>query len=138
MRVLTPQRQHRGAIIETQWSADVQVTDVLYSVEIDDHVFHGVKSVNLDINWDWHHIENLLWITEEEGVLSPWRGPIPSHVAYGSKYNTEYVVGDYVSTVGNVYWAIKWSGFDCPTWVLEDDLVGEAFDALGSQDAPQT
>ncbi|KAK8038384.1 hypothetical protein PG994_015151 [Apiospora phragmitis] len=36
----------------------------------------------------------------------------------------EDVVAHYQTSTGSVYYAIKWAGYECPTWELESDLDG--------------
>lgn len=124
MEVLPAHRHHCGTILETPWSQAVRVSEVLYSVKINTHIFHGIKAINLDMAWDWSTIENLLWVLEDEGGLELWRGSVPQS-AINRNYSPEYVIGDYQSITGNVFWGIKWLGFECPVWVLEDDLTSD-------------
>ena len=33
------------------------------------------------------------------------------------------LIGYYRSVSGNVFVGVKWRGYECPTWELEDDLL---------------
>lgn len=101
--------------------------DVLYSLKVSRSVFHGVRAINTDLQWDWPEIVNLLWIVEQENdddlKLAPeWKQPSRS-IDNELPRDIELVIGEHQSAAGNTYLAVKWRNHDCPTWELEEDVI---------------
>lgn len=130
-RIASP--PYSGRFIKTPWSDHVVVLDVLYSVKVAESVFHGVRAVNTDLQWDWPDIIHFLWVLEPDNdddlKLAPeWDQP-PRMMDHELPCGIELVIGDYQSTAGNTYLAVKWRDYDCPTWELEDDVI--AWECMG-------
>ncbi|KAK8146540.1 hypothetical protein G3M48_003002 [Beauveria asiatica] len=73
--------------------------DVLYSLKVSRSVFHGVRAINTDLQWDWPEIVTLLWIVERETdddlKLAPeWEQPSRS-VDTELPRDIELVIGDH-------------------------------------------
>ena len=101
--------------------------DVLYSFKVSRSVFHGVRAINTDLQWDWPDLVNLLWIVEQDNnddlKLAPeWEQPSRS-VDNEFPREIELVIGEHQTAAGNTYLAVKWQGYDCPTWELEEDVM---------------
>ncbi|KAJ3497419.1 hypothetical protein NLG97_g1924 [Lecanicillium saksenae] len=116
-----------GRFIKTPWSDQVVVLDVLYSVKASQSVFHGVRAMNTDLRWDWPDVVHFLWVLEQDNdddlKLAPeWQQP-PRIINGELPCDIEFVIGDYQSAAGNTYLAVKWRGYDCPTWELEEDVT---------------
>ncbi|KAK4206037.1 hypothetical protein QBC37DRAFT_301603, partial [Rhypophila decipiens] len=46
--------------------------------------------------------------------------PFITEGKYG--YEVEQISGHYETPTGSVYYGVKWTVYECPTWELEDDL----------------
>ncbi|KAJ2973937.1 hypothetical protein NQ176_g6321 [Zarea fungicola] len=117
--------------IQTPWSDQVVVMDVLYSLKGSRTVFHGVRAVNTNLQWDWPDIVSLLWVVEQDDdgglKLAPeWEQP-PRISVNKLSCDIELVLGDYQSAAGNTYLAVKWRDHDCPTWEREEDVMAWEF-----------
>ncbi|KAM3547321.1 hypothetical protein ARSEF4850_010094 [Beauveria asiatica] len=128
-RITSP--SYSGRYIKTPWSDQVVILDVLYSLKVSRSIFHGIRAINTDLQWDWPEIVNLLWIVEREDdddlKLAPeWEQPSRS-VDTELPRDIELVIGDHQSAAGNTYLAVKWRNFDCPTWELEKDVMARIF-----------
>ncbi|KAJ2979271.1 hypothetical protein NQ176_g3357 [Zarea fungicola] len=120
-----------GRSIQTPWSDQVVVMDVLYSLKGSRTVFHGVRAVNTNLQWDWPDIVSLLWVVEQDDDttlrLAPeWEQP-PRISVDKLSCDIELVLGDYQSAAGNTYLAVKWRDHDCPTWEREEDVMAWEF-----------
>lgn len=125
MELLSPKRCYRGCIVPTPWSQRVIVVDVIYSVKIHDLNFHGIRVKNTDMNWDWPNVENLLWVAEDGTGLQLWTELKQSPIIVNGQVKNEVqcFIGEYQSLSGNIYIGVKWREHDCPSWVLEEDLM---------------
>ncbi|KAM3518601.1 hypothetical protein MY4038_010057 [Beauveria bassiana] len=79
------------------------------------------------MQWDWPEIVSLPWIVEQENgddlKLAPeWERPSRG-IDNRLPRDVELVIGDHQSAAGNTYLAVKWWGYDCPTWELEEDVM---------------
>lgn len=125
MELHTPDHSYRGQLVHTPWSIKVAIVEVLISVKIATRTFHGVRAVNTDReSWDWLDVENLLWVYDTGCGLHLWQQikQRPFVFDESRKYKIEGIVGEYQSAAGNAYVGVKWRGYECPTWELEDDL----------------
>ncbi|KEY63885.1 hypothetical protein S40285_08976 [Stachybotrys chlorohalonatus IBT 40285] len=123
MMHLIPDRSHRGSLVHTAWSSNVSILQVLYSIKTSDLTFHGVTVEGFDDSGD------LLWVLEDHLGLRIWQEcrqrPFISDGDLGELENEiEEIVGHYEAPTGSIYYAVKWVGYECPTWELEDDLGG--------------
>jgi hypothetical protein len=133
MEIIAPQYYHRGRNIQTAWSPQVTILEVLLSVKVSHWVFHGVRAETLEPLWDWPDMESLLWVFDDGTGFKLWQDfqHRPRIVNGEAAFGVESVVGHYQSETGNVYLGVKWWGYDCPTWELEDDMpLHIHFDAL--------
>ncbi|KAJ2978966.1 hypothetical protein NQ176_g3528 [Zarea fungicola] len=122
---------YSGKFIKTPWSDQVVVVEVLYSVKVSQFIFHSVRAVNKDFQWDWPDITSLLWVIErdDDGTLKlapEWVQP-PRISGNEPSCDIELVLGDYQPAAGNTYMAVKWRDHDCPTWELKEDLMSWEF-----------
>lgn len=124
MEILTTEFFHRGRRVETTWSLHVTVVEVLISVQVSRCVFHGVRTETTDPQWDWPDVESLLWVFDDGTGLRLWQDfQQQPRVADGrAAFPVETILGNYQSPSGNVYLSVKWRGYDCPTWELEEDM----------------
>lgn len=125
IRVIAPEHAYRGRQVYTPWSSAVTVMEVLYSVQVDRWIFHGVKVVNKDqLLWDLPEVDNLLWVFDDGRQLKTWQG-ISQRPRFDdeSEYEIEASIGYHRSVSGNVFVGVKWRGYECPTWELENDLL---------------
>ncbi len=125
MELISAQYSHRGRLVKTPWSPQVRILEVLFSVRVSCRVFHGVRAETEDMNWDWPDVENLLWVFDGgNGLqLSQVFQHHPHVVDRMINGKIEAIVGDYQSSSGNVYFGVKWEGYDCPTWELEEEIL---------------
>lgn len=124
MEILPAQSMYRGRRVETAWSLHVSVLEVLFSVQVCGWVFHGVRTETSDEQWDWPDIDSLLWVFDDGTGLRLWQDfqHQPRVADDGASFEVEAILGDYRSPSGNVYLGVKWRGYDCPTWELEEDM----------------
>lgn len=87
-------------------------------------VFHGVRTETTDERWDWPDVESLLWVFDDGIGLRLWQDfqYQPRVADGGAAFAVETILGDYESLSGNVYLGVKWRGYDCLTWELEEDM----------------
>lgn len=125
MEIIPPNLKHQGCDVLTPWSNQVTVVEVLYSINVDNSTFHGVRTKNQDMSWDWLDPESLLWVVEKGRELRLWQGFEQSPYAMNRevRYEIDVVVGGYQSSAGYNYFGVKWRGYPCPTWVSEDELM---------------
>ena len=122
---LEAERAYRGSVIQTAWSSNVAVIQVLYTLRTADWTFHGVRVETLDQGWEVSSdATKLLWVLEDHQGLRTWQEcrQRPFIIDGELEHDIEKIVGHYESQTGSVYYAVKWVDFECPTWELEDDL----------------
>jgi hypothetical protein len=125
METIMAQYHYRGSVIETPWSSHVVVVEVLFTVKTSRWIFHGVRAVNAERqNWDWPDPENLLWLVENGHGLGLWEECRQRpHISDGQGTDEiESIIGHYQSATGNIYAGVKWQGYECPTWELDDKI----------------
>ncbi|KAK3933477.1 hypothetical protein QBC46DRAFT_368726 [Diplogelasinospora grovesii] len=127
MQRLNPKVAYLGCPVRTGWSSHVVVVQVLYTLWKPELIFHGVRVENLDGDFrNWPYTEGLLWVLEDGQELRIWQEcrQRPRIIDGEADCEIEEIVGHYQAQSGPVYYAIKWVGYECPTWELEDDLHG--------------
>ncbi|KAH7115701.1 hypothetical protein EDB81DRAFT_655755 [Dactylonectria macrodidyma] len=125
MIISRPRYWFRGAPVQTTWSQNVLVIEVILTFKTSNRTFHGIRAVNDDWGlWDWPRVENLLWVVDDGHRLRQWQeSRQPPHVMESdSECIVEEVIGYYKADSGHEYVAIKWQDYECPTWELESDL----------------
>jgi hypothetical protein len=124
----SPHDFHRGRHIETAWSSTVAVVEVLLSLRVSHWTFLGVRAETTDMHWDWTGEESLLWVFDDDGCLKVCQGlqsqPHILATEAEADYGIESIIGRYLSASGHMYLAVKWRGFQCPTWEEEETLLG--------------
>ena len=124
MEVLAPQRRHRGRHVRTTWSPEVVILEVLLTIRVSSHIFHGVRAETVDQLWDWVDVESLLWVLDTGTELTLWRDfeARPRISNMDSTHRIEAILGMHESAGSNVYLGVKWRDYGCPTWELEDEI----------------
>lgn len=133
MEIITPQYHHQGRAVQAAWSPQVIIIEVILSVSVSQWIFHGVRAETCDQHWDWLDVESLLWVFDDGTGLKLWQDfpHRPRMVNGEAAFGVESIVGHYQSASGNAYVGVKWWGYDCPTWELEDEMpLHIHFDAL--------
>ncbi|KAK4206201.1 hypothetical protein QBC37DRAFT_301271 [Rhypophila decipiens] len=123
MMQLQPDWARRGSLVQTAWSSNVVILQVLYTVTTLDRKFHGVIVENPVQARGASATDDLLWVFDDSCGLRVWQEcrqrPFITEGEYGE---IEQVFGHYENPTGSVYYAVKWTDYECPTWELEDDL----------------
>ncbi|KAH6881185.1 hypothetical protein B0T10DRAFT_411212 [Thelonectria olida] len=122
MELVAPQSWLRGAPVRTTWSSDVVVKQVLVTLRSAKRMFHGIIASNLDSGpWDWPRSDCPIWVVDGGNGLSVWQEcrQRPRLGDEGSELKAREVVGHYESRSGSVYLAVRWEGYEGPTWELE-------------------
>lgn len=113
----------RGDVIQCPWSSTAFIVDVLYSLQAPVGVFHGVLVQAQDIcGWPLGSVRPL-WVLGNGSKLGIWydirQWPQAPELL---ESNIKRVIGHYEADNGDVYYAIQWEGYICPTWELEETL----------------
>ena len=127
---LRAESAYRGSFVRTAWSSNVVILQVLYSLRTPNQIFHGVKVDTLDQEVGASTDGNgLLWVAEDSQGLRVWQEcrQRPFILDGEIEYEIEEIVGHYEAQTGSVYYAVKWSDYECPTWELEDNLRSTRF-----------
>ncbi|KAH8659437.1 hypothetical protein BGZ61DRAFT_433541 [Ilyonectria robusta] len=130
MEAPTPQYWYRECPVQTAWSSDVIVVEVLMTFTTPNWTFHGIRAANYDWEqWDWPRSDGLLWVVDDGQRLRLWQDfrQCPNVMQCDSECSVEAVIGYYQSDTGNNYVAVKWQDYECPTWELESDLAEDCF-----------
>lgn len=115
-----------GRLIQTAWSPSATIIDVVMSVQIGFKTFLGVKTNTItDLKRDWVEEEGLLWVIDDGDELKACEElqSQPRVTTSEMDLGIEYVIGDCTSSSGKTYLAVKWRGYEYPTWEEEDDLL---------------
>lgn len=109
--------------VRTAWSSKVAILEVLYTYRTLYQTFLGVRTETLDPTSDQN---GLLWVCKDTQGYQVWQEchQRPYIIEGESDYDVKEILGHYESPNGSVYYAVKWIGYECPTWELEDDLWG--------------
>ncbi|KAH7112388.1 hypothetical protein EDB81DRAFT_827868 [Dactylonectria macrodidyma] len=121
-----PQIPDRGTQIETPWSAQVTVREVLVTTHVNGWIFYGVLAETQDgESWDWLLNECLLWVFNDGTGFRMWQDPSqPSGFSSQEpECKFEKIVGHYASSTGECFLAVKWKDRLSPTWEPEQDMV---------------
>ena len=114
-----------GSFIKTDWSSQLVIIEVLYTVENLVRTFHGVRFKNLEKKTeDWPQDEGLLWVYNEGHIVRIWQEcrQRPRFIEGEPDCEIREIVGHYYTQTGLVYYAILWMEYECPTWELEENL----------------
>ncbi|KAI1857233.1 uncharacterized protein JN550_013368 [Neoarthrinium moseri] len=116
---------HDGDVVKTSWSSNVIVLRILYTVTTSRYAFHGVLAKNLD--WsaqDEPNSDELLWVYNIAGQISLWQEmrQRPKAGAEFTDHEIQEIIGHYELEDGRLFYAIKWAGYECPTWEPEGSL----------------
>ncbi|KAH6653373.1 hypothetical protein BKA67DRAFT_519113 [Truncatella angustata] len=115
-----------GAPIETTWSSHVTISHIICTVYASPFTFYGVLARNPDRILDQGQTnDELLWVYDNGARVSVWQETCQRPVATGDMmdYEMEDIVGHHEYENGRLFYAVKWTGRDCPTWEPEEDLV---------------
>ncbi|KAI5465168.1 hypothetical protein BGZ63DRAFT_351236 [Mariannaea sp. PMI_226] len=141
MEVTTHRYWLRGARVQTTWSAHVIVKQVLITVKDPQWTFHGVRVSNLDLSlWDRPPSDCLLWVVEDTQGLRAWQEcrqrPYLSEKGLEQEAkDIKEVFGYHECEDGKLYFAVRWEGYECPTWEPEPRLASCCIQ-LGGKWAP--
>ncbi|KAI9155793.1 hypothetical protein HJFPF1_08382 [Paramyrothecium foliicola] len=133
METIIAQYHYRGSVIETPWSSQIIVVEVLFTVRTSKWTFHGIRAVNAERRaWDWPELENLLWVFDDGHGLRLWEEfHQRPHTSDGrSTHEIESIIGYYQSATGNIYTGVKWHDYDCPTWEFDDEIQNIQMDGM--------
>lgn len=115
----------RGSQVDTLWSSNVVVERVLCIFQTATVVFYGVEVENQDFNLrDYPRKTELLWVFADGNKINVWMESRqrPQIVGGELQEKVEHIVGHFQDESGEIYYAVKWAGYECPTWELESDL----------------
>jgi hypothetical protein len=120
MLVITD-KAYEGLFVRAAWSSRVTILQALYSLTISDQTFLGVKTKTLDHESDHH---GLLWIYKDGENFRVWQEcrQRPFVGSFDVEQEIEEILGHHEMENGDVYYAVKWLSYTCPTWESEDDL----------------
>ena len=124
MATRNPTTDWKGSGIQSNWSLDLIVARVLYTLQTPKAVFHGVLAENQDRWLVGGPDESLLWVYERDGSVAVWQEDQqrPAIREGKSDHNMDAVIGHYDTRSGFLYYSVKWIGYECPTWESEQDL----------------
>ncbi|OWT43374.1 hypothetical protein VFPPC_17463 [Pochonia chlamydosporia 170] len=114
----------RGDEIQCPWSSTVLLLDVLYTFRASVGVFYGVLAESQD-KYGWPlGLVGPLWVLSHRSKLRVWHD-IQQWPQSTEQFESdiERVIGHYEAENGDVYYAIQWKGYICPTWELEEKLA---------------
>jgi hypothetical protein len=104
----------------------VVVVEVVLSVKAAQWTFLGVTyAVGDSQRWDWPDSDGLLWAFDDGQHLrlcQTWLQH-PRFLPAENGCAIEAVIGHHEGDNGNLYMAVKWIDYECPTWELESDLA---------------
>lgn len=112
-----------GDMIQCPWSSTAFLVDTLYSFQESKRVFHGVLvEARDDYGWPSGSVVPL-WVLDNGSKLVVWYDIQQRPRATEQLESAiEHVIGHYEADNGDVYYAIKWREYLCPTWELEETL----------------
>jgi hypothetical protein len=110
----------KGFPVQTPWSTSITVFRALTKFKTATEEFYGVLVEDTDNQNDC----KLLWILERPNGFSTWQESRhrPLIREGESEDEIDNVFGHYEDLEGQVYYAVKWKDYECPTWELEEDL----------------
>lgn len=118
-------RPHKGAPVLTPWSQHVTILDILLSMTNSEGIFYGVIAQTCDeFGWTLH--TSLLWIYSSQGQFRLWQDFVQAPRGIDEDSVVEKIIGHYEAYLGEVYYAVKWFGYACPTWEIEEDLLNKS------------
>lgn len=123
---MAPQCWLRGTPVQTSWSSDVIVKQVLVTLRSVKRTFYGIIASNLDSGpWDWLPCDQPLWVVDDGSGLRVWQEcrQRSCHGDEGEELRAREVVGHYEAGSGNVFLAVLWEDYEGPTWELESQLA---------------
>jgi hypothetical protein len=112
-------------MIHTAWCSNVVVAEVLLSINVSKRSFYGVRALIINEEFlEWLTVENLLWVFEDGGKLKVGQDyqSRPRINEAEANFGVEGIIGQYFSSAGNAFVGVKWEGYQCPTWELEDEV----------------
>ena len=113
----------KGVLIQTPWSSNVVLQEIIYEVHTYINTFYGVRAETRDSNGWPLKSDHLLWVYDKEQELHLWQEAIQQPRSVDVDLDDAVkVIGHYESDTGEVFYALKWSNYSCPTWELEEDL----------------
>lgn len=116
---------YRGDSIKARWSSHIIITGILLTLRTARWTFYGVITENRDpYPWDWPDLDGLLWVFHNGEHVKAWEEAHQRpRVSDGELEGIlEDILGFWETAKGSVYCAVKWVGYECPTWELEQDL----------------
>lgn len=88
-------------------------------------VFYGVEVLNQDFKFrDYPRKTGLLWVFADGNRIRVWTESRqrPQIVEGELQEKVEHIVGHFQDEAGEIYYTVKWAGYECPTWELESNL----------------
>lgn len=127
MPALTDGPLSKRILLQTPWSPNVAVQDILCSVQTEHGQFLGVK-IDLPMGDSWPgNADALHWLYRDKNGLRLWQEiQQRPRAADVSPPEIERVLAHYETQDNRVYYAIKWCHYACPTWELEEDLASHS------------
>ncbi|KAH7303147.1 hypothetical protein B0I35DRAFT_365538 [Stachybotrys elegans] len=112
---------HKQLFTQAPWSPKVPILQVICSIKTASRTFHGVQVEALDQESNHH---SLVWVFEDIRGFRVWQECCqrPFIIDGESVNEIKEIVGHHEDQTGCVYYAVKWTDYECPTWELEDDL----------------
>lgn len=111
-----------GAKIATPWSSNVILLEILLIHHNVVGTFYGIRSETRD-RQGWPLVsKNPLWVYDDNKTLRIWQ-EIRQCPRTQDLDKIETIIGHFESDAGDIYYAVKWSEYACPTWELEEDLL---------------
>ncbi|KAH6872009.1 hypothetical protein B0T10DRAFT_362788, partial [Thelonectria olida] len=108
----------------TAWSSHVIVKQVRATLKDSQRTFHDVAVSNLDSSlWDWPPSDRLMWIVDDaQGLRCRQRPYLGDEVSEQEVKEIKEVFGCHECGGGSSYLAVRWEGYEGPTWELESRL----------------
>ncbi|KAH6645701.1 hypothetical protein BKA67DRAFT_503388, partial [Truncatella angustata] len=109
----------QGTKVETMWSSNVVVSSIICTFQSSQFTFYGILGQNSDRSFEhWQVSDELLWIYDTGATVSVWQESQqrPNAAEGFVGYEIENIIGHYEFDNGRLFYAVKWSGYNCPTW----------------------